>query len=54
MAGALLFQVTLGVSTLLTHVAIPVAAAHQGGAVVLLTAVLLFSHARMTERSRIP
>ena len=54
MAGALLLQVTLGVSTLLTHVAIPVAAAHQGGAVVLLTAVLLFSHARMTERSRIP
>lgn len=49
---ALACQVTLGVSTLLTHVAVPVAAAHQSGAVVLLTAVLFFTHARLTERSR--
>ncbi|WP_435217572.1 COX15/CtaA family protein [Luminiphilus sp. nBUS_07] len=49
---ALVCQVTLGVSTLLTHVAVPIAAAHQGGAVVLLTAVLFFTHARLTERSR--
>lgn len=53
MAVALVCQVTLGISTLLTHVAVPVAAAHQGGAVVLLTAVLFFSHARLTERSRL-
>ena len=45
MMGALLLQVTLGVSTLLTLVAIPVAAAHQGGAVLLLTLTLLFAHA---------
>ena len=50
---ALFCQVTLGVSTLLTHVAVPVAAAHQGGAIVLLTAVLFFTHARLTERSRL-
>ena len=53
MAVALVCQVTLGISTLLTYVAVPVAAAHQGGAVVLLTAVLFFSHARLTERSRL-
>ena len=52
LALALVCQVTLGVSTLLTHVAVPIAAAHQGGAVVLLTAVLFFTHARLTERSR--
>ena len=48
----LALQVTLGISTLLTHVAIPVAAAHQGGSVLLLTTVLFFAHARLTERSR--
>lgn len=53
MVAALAVQVTLGISTLLTHVAIPVAAAHQGGAVVLLTATLFFAHARITERSRV-
>lgn len=40
----LLLQVSLGISTLLTHVAVPVAAAHQGGAIVLLTAMLLAAH----------
>ena len=53
MTGALAVQILLGISTLLTHVAIPIAAAHQGGAVLLLTAVLFFGHARLTERSRI-
>ncbi len=53
LAVALLIQVTLGISALLTHIAIPVAAAHQGGAIVLLTATLFFAHARITERSRI-
>ncbi len=52
MLAALAVQVALGISTLLSHVAIPVAAAHQGGAVLLLTSVLFFAHARQTERSR--
>lgn len=43
--GVLLLQVTLGISTLLSHVAVPVAAAHQGGAVALLTMLLLAAHA---------
>ena len=41
---ALLLQVVLGISTLLSHVAVPVAAAHQGGAVLLLTAMVFLSH----------
>jgi len=36
----LLIQVTLGVSTLLLHVPIPLAAAHQGGALLLFTLTL--------------
>jgi cytochrome c oxidase assembly protein subunit 15 len=39
--AALLLQLSLGIGTLLTHVAVPVAAAHQGGAIVLLTVLLL-------------
>ena len=46
---AVIVQVMLGISTLLTHVQIPVAAAHQGGAIVLFTAVLAFAHARLTR-----
>jgi len=50
-AGVLLLQLTLGVSTLLSHVAVPVAAAHQGGAVALLTVTLLAAHAlRLRQR----
>lgn len=45
LAGVLLLQITLGISTLLSHVAVPVAAAHQGGAVALLTIMLLAAHA---------
>jgi cytochrome c oxidase assembly protein subunit 15 len=41
---ALLIQVVLGISTLLSHVAVPVAAAHQGGAVLLLSAMVFLSH----------
>ena len=37
--AAMLLQVTLGISTLLTHVAVAVGAAHQGGALVLFTTV---------------
>ncbi len=53
MGGAVFFQASLGVATVLSQVAIPVAAFHQGGAVILLTMTLLFAHARITERSRI-
>ena len=52
MGGAVFFQASLGVATVLSQVAIPVAAFHQGGAVILLTMTLLFAHARITERSR--
>lgn len=42
--AALLLQISLGISTLLTHVAVPVAAAHQGGAILLLTLLLYCAH----------
>ena len=38
--GAVALQVTLGITTLLWKVPVPLAAAHQGGAIVLLTAAL--------------
>jgi heme a synthase len=44
LAVALLVQVVLGISTLLLHMPVPVAAAHQGGAVLLLSAALFTSH----------
>jgi cytochrome c oxidase assembly protein subunit 15 len=44
LVAALLLQVTLGISTLLLHVPVWLATAHQGGAVVLLTAMLYLSH----------
>ncbi len=40
-----LLQVALGISTLLLIVPIPLAAAHQAGAVLLLTAAIVFRHA---------
>lgn len=39
--AVLVLQVLLGISTLLSHVAVPIAAAHQAGAVLLLTVLLL-------------
>jgi len=39
--AALTLQVTLGISTILSHVMVPVAAAHQGGALILLTATII-------------
>ena len=42
--GLLLLQVTLGISTLIFYVPLPVAAAHQVGAVALLSASLFVSH----------
>ena len=53
MGAAVFFQASLGVATVLSQVAIPVAAFHQGGAVILLTATLFFAYARITERSRL-
>jgi cytochrome c oxidase assembly protein subunit 15 len=40
----LVLQIALGIATLLLMVPIPLAAAHQGGAVLLLTAALLANH----------
>ena len=45
-AVTLTVQVLLGISTLLLHVRVPVAAAHQGGAVLLLTAVVFLAYAQ--------
>lgn len=42
--GIAVLQVTLGISTLIFAVPIPLAAAHQAGAVLLLTAAILFRH----------
>ncbi|HEX7953589.1 MAG TPA: COX15/CtaA family protein, partial [Burkholderiales bacterium] len=42
--GMLVVQIALGISTLLLVVPLPLAAAHQGGAVLLLTAALWASH----------
>ncbi len=43
--GMLAVQIALGIATLLLVVPIPLAAAHQGGAVLLLTTALLMNHA---------
>ena len=43
--GLLVLQLALGIATLLLVVPIPLAAAHQGGAVLLLGAALLVNHA---------
>lgn len=42
--AALLLQLILGISTLLLHVPIPLAAAHQGGAVLLFSTVIFLAH----------
>ena len=42
--AALVLQITLGISTLLLVVPVTIAAAHQGGAVILLTTSLFVSH----------
>lgn len=42
--AAAVLQLTLGISTLLLIVPIPLAAAHQAGAVLLLTAAVIFRH----------
>lgn len=47
---ALALQVALGISTLLLHVPVSLAAAHQGGAVLLLSAVVYASHALRRDK----
>jgi cytochrome c oxidase assembly protein subunit 15 len=42
--AALALQIALGISTLLLIVPVSLAAAHQGGAVMLLTAALFLNH----------
>ena len=42
--AALILQITLGISTLLLVIPVALAAAHQGGAVILLTAALFTNH----------
>jgi cytochrome c oxidase assembly protein subunit 15 len=41
---ALILQITLGISTLLLVVPVSLAASHQAGAIILLTASLFVSH----------
>lgn len=49
--AALFLQLALGISTLLLHVPVPLAAAHQGGSVLLLTAAIFLAHT-LLRRSR--
>lgn len=50
LVAALLAQVALGISTLLLHVPVSLGAAHQGGAVVLLSAALFLSHVLVRQQ----
>ncbi|MFT6285584.1 MAG: cytochrome c oxidase assembly protein subunit 15 [Halieaceae bacterium] len=49
---ALALQVVLGISTLLLHVPIALAAGHQAGAVLLLTAAVYATHALQSRRAK--
>jgi cytochrome c oxidase assembly protein subunit 15 len=49
--GMFALQATLGISTLVLKVPIPLAAAHQGGAVLLLAAALWTAHAARRKGS---
>ena len=48
---AMLVQVALGISTLLLHVPVALAAAHQGGAMLVLTATLFASHVLVRQQA---
>jgi heme a synthase len=52
--AAAALQVTLGITTLVLVVPIPLAVAHQAGAIVLLTAALVLRHTMGSARSRGP
>jgi cytochrome c oxidase assembly protein subunit 15 len=47
--AALWMQMILGISTLLLHVPVSLATAHQGGAVLLLTATVFLSHVQLRQ-----
>ncbi|MCH1553601.1 MAG: COX15/CtaA family protein, partial [Luminiphilus sp.] len=49
MLTAVCLQIVLGISTVLSHVDITIAAGHQSGAVVLLTTVLFWVHCHRTS-----
>jgi len=49
MLVAVSLQIILGISTVLSHVHIPIAAGHQSGAIVLLTTVLFWAQCSMTS-----
>jgi cytochrome c oxidase assembly protein subunit 15 len=51
---ALGLQIGLGISTLLLHVPVPLAAAHQGGAVLLLSMALFLAHSLRRARAGRP
>lgn len=48
MLVAVSLQIVLGISTVLSHVHIPIAAGHQSGAIVLLTTVLFWAQSSIT------
>jgi cytochrome c oxidase assembly protein subunit 15 len=50
--AALLLQLSLGIGTVLSHVAVPVAAAHQAGGILLLTVLLFTAHTLQRVRRR--
>ncbi|MDX1733156.1 MAG: COX15/CtaA family protein [Halioglobus sp.] len=49
LVAALFTQVILGISTLLLHVPVALGTAHQGGAVVLLSAMLFLAHVQVRQ-----
>ena len=49
MLTAVCFQIVLGISTVVSHVDLTIAAGHQSGAVVLLTTVLFWLHVFSTQ-----
>jgi len=49
---ALLAQVVLGISALLLHIPVSIGAAHQGGAVVLLTALIFAERSLVWQQNR--
>jgi len=49
MLVAVSLQIILGISTVLSHVHIPIAAGHQSGAIVLLTTVLFWAQSNVTS-----
>ena len=50
MLAVITAQLLLGIATVMTHVAIPIAATHQVGAVLLLTAILYWIHAQSDKK----